>query len=211
MTCFLLVGKETYMKKTRYLATVAILAALAMILTLFRVPLPFLPSFYKLDFSESVIILGGYILTPLATVVMQLLKTLLKIITSGSNSAYVGDLANLIMGVAFVLPAAWYYHQNRNHQGVIIGLIIGIVVLTVVGCLVNYYILLPMYAGMYHMDIKDIIAMGTALNGNVTSLFSFVLLMTAPFNLIKGSASAVIVYLIYRSTYNVLFKNIENN
>lgn len=199
------------MKRTRNLATMAVLAALAVILTMFRVPLPFLPSFYKLDFAESVIILGGYILDPLATVVMQLLKTLLKIITSGSNSAYVGDLANLIMGVAFVLPAAWYYHKHKNHKGVIIGLIIGVIVLTVVGCLVNYYILLPMYAGMYHMDIKDIIAIGTALNGSVTSLFTFVLLLTAPFNLIKGSASAVIVYLIYRSTYNVLFKSIENS
>lgn len=195
------------MKKTRYLTTAAIVAALATVLTYFRFPLAFLPSFYKIDFSEAVIILGGYLLGPVSTVVMQALKTLLKIITSGSNSAFVGDLANFIMGLAFVLPAVWYYHRKPCFDNALKGLLIGLVTLVIVGCIVNYFIVIPMYAGMYQMPVEQIIAMYQKLNGSVTNLFTFVLFFTAPFNLIKGFLSMVIVLLIYHSTRKLFEQN----
>ncbi|MBR0385008.1 MAG: ECF transporter S component [Erysipelotrichaceae bacterium] len=196
-------------KKLRNYAIMAMLVALATVLTAYRIPLAFLPPFYKLDFSEVVIILGGCLMGPWSTVIMQVLNVVLMMVTQGSNSAFVGDLANLIMGNDFVRPVAWYYHRKPGSRNLLIGLGLGIVSLIVVSCLVNYFILLPMYAGMYHMSIEDIVAMGTALNANITSLFSFVALATAPFNLIKGLSNAVVVYLIYRTAHQ-LFNSLEN-
>ncbi len=195
------------MKKLRYLTTAAIIAALATVLTYFRFPLAFLPSFYKIDFSEAVIILGGYILGPISTVAIKALKTLLKVITSGSNSAFVGDLANFIMGVAFVLPAAWYYHRKPTVRGAFEGLLIGLASLVVISCIVNYFIVIPMYAGMYHMAVEDIIAMYQKLNGSVTSLFSFVICYTAPFNLTKGVLNMAVVMLVYRYAHQLFVQN----
>lgn len=195
-------------RKLRNLAIMAMLVALATVLMAYRIPLAFLPSFYKLDFSEVVIILGGCLMGPWTTVIMQVLKVVVKMITQGSNSAFVGDLANCIMGIAFVLPVAWYYHRKPSVKNMIIGLIIGIVSLIIVSCLVNYYIVLPMYASIYHMEIADIVAMGTALNHRITDLFSFVCLATAPFNLIKGAANAAVAFIVYRAAHQ-LFKPLE--
>ena len=159
-------------KKTKYLVTVSLAAALAMVLLLFRVSLPFLPPFYKLDFSESVVILAGYILNAKATIIIQLLKNILKIVTSSTNSAFVGDLANFIMGVSFVFPAVAIYKRKEDKQSMVLGLAVGIVILTIASCFVNYYIMLPAYAAIFKMPIEDIVAMGSRLNSNITDLFT---------------------------------------
>jgi riboflavin transporter FmnP len=192
-------------KKTKYLVTVSLAAALAMILLLFRVSLPFLPPFYQLDFSESVVILAGYLLNARATLIIQLLKNILKILVNSTNTAFVGDVANFIMGVAFVYPAVVIYKIKEDKKSMLIGLTIGIISLIIVSCLVNYYIILPAYAAIYQMPIENIIAIGTELNSNITNLFTFVLFATAPFNLIKGTSSALIVMLVWKNI-KVLFK-----
>ncbi len=193
-------------KKTKYLVTVSLASALAMILLLFRVSLPFLPPFYQLDFSESVVIIAGYILNAKATILIQLLKNILKILLSSTSTIFVGDLANFIMGVSFVLPAVAIYQRKEDKKSMLTGLAVGIISLTVVSCLVNYYIILPTYAAVFKMPIEDIVAMGSRLNGNITNLFTFVLFATAPFNLIKGFCNAVIVFLIWKNI-KVLLKN----
>ncbi len=192
-------------KKTKYLVTVSLAAALAMVLLLFRVSLPFLPPFYKLDFSESVVILAGYILNAKATIIIQLLKNILKIVTSSTNSAFVGDLANFIMGVSFVFPAVAIYKRKEDKQSMVLGLAVGIVILTIASCFVNYYIMLPAYAAIFKMPIEDIVAMGSRLNSNITDLFTFVIFATAPFNLIKGTSNALIVLLVWKNI-KALFK-----
>jgi len=192
-------------KKLKYLVFIAIFSALAMVLTLFRFPLPFLPPFYKLDFSEAVVVLGGFYLGPVATIIIQLLKNLLKIIFSSTNSMFVGDLANFIMGVSFCLPATLIYKKSKNLKGILLGLLTGTLCLTIVGCVTNYFIVIPMYASIYKMEISAIVAMGTKLNPNITNLFNFVCFATAPFNIIKGVLSSIIVYLTYLSTKK-LFK-----
>ena len=64
--------------KLRFLTKTAILSAAAVLVMLFEVPLPFAPSFYKLDFSESVILMGSFAMGPLAGVIIELLKNLIK-------------------------------------------------------------------------------------------------------------------------------------
>ncbi len=186
-------------KKTKYLVTISLASALAMILLLFRVSLPFVPPFYELDFSESVIILAGYLLDAKAVIIIQLLKNILKILLSSTNTVFVGDLANFIMGVSFVWPAVAIYKRKEERKSLIIGLLVGIISLTITSCLVNYFIILPTYAAAFKVPIEDIIAIGSSINGNITNLFTFVLFATAPFNLIKGISNAIIVFLIWKN------------
>ncbi len=186
-------------KKTKYLVTISLASALAMILLLFRVSLPFLPPFYELDFSESVIILAGYLLDAKATIIIQLLKNVLKILISSTNTVFVGDLANFIMGVSFVFPAVAIYKRKEDKKAMLTGLAVGIISLTIVACLVNYYIMLPTFAVAFKIPIDDIVAIGTRLNGNITNLFTFVVFATAPFNLIKGTCNAVVALLVWKN------------
>lgn len=74
----------------------------------------------------------------------------------------------------------------------------GTVVMTILGCLLNAYILLPVYATAFGMPIDSLVEMGTALNKNITSLSTFVIFAVAPFNLLKGVLVSSIVFLIYK-------------
>ena len=77
-------------------------------------------------------------------------------------------------------------------------MITGTVLMTVLGCVINAFVLLPTYATAFHMPVNDLIGMGTAVNPNITSLSTFVLFAVAPFNLLKGVLVSIIVFLIYK-------------
>ena len=91
---------------TRTIVCVGMLAAISTILMLFEFPLPFIaPGFYELDFSEVPIMIGAFALGPVAGVLTELVKILLNLVINGTNTAFVGEFANFVMGCAFVVPA----------------------------------------------------------------------------------------------------------
>ena len=61
----------------------------------------------------------------------------------------------------------------------------------------NAYVLLPAYAKAFSMPIDALVGMGTAVNGHITNLLTFVVFAVAPFNLLKGVMVSVVVLLIY--------------
>ena len=61
--------------------------------------------------------------------------------------------------------------------------------MTIMGCITNYFIILPLYATVYGMPIDAIIQMGTVINSKVTDLYTFVIWMIAPFNIIKAATN----------------------
>ena len=62
----------------------------------------------------------------------------------------------------------------------------GTVLMTVVGCFLNAFVLLPAYAKAFGMPIDGLVGMGTAVNKHITDLKTFVILAVGPFNLLKG-------------------------
>lgn len=50
----------------RTMVQVGMLAAIATVLMLFEIPLPFAPSFYEIDFSEVPVLIGCFTMGPLA-------------------------------------------------------------------------------------------------------------------------------------------------
>ena len=50
----------------RAVVQIGMLAAVAVILMLFEIPLPFAPSFYKIDFSEVPVLVGCFAMGPVA-------------------------------------------------------------------------------------------------------------------------------------------------
>ena len=57
-------GKMNEMRKSRLsvkmIAQIGMLAAIATVLMLFEIPLPFAPSFYEIDFSEVPVLVGAF-------------------------------------------------------------------------------------------------------------------------------------------------------
>ena len=99
---------------TRKVAMIGMFSAIAMVLHLFDFPLPFAPGFYKLDFSELPILIGTFAFGPSAGVMMEFIKILLKLCIKGTSTAFVGDLANFVIGCSFVLPASVIYTFHKK-------------------------------------------------------------------------------------------------
>ena len=191
----------------RTIVQAGMLGAIAVVLMLFEIPLPFAPSFYEIDFSEVPVMIGTFAIGPVAGAAIELVKILLKFIINGTTTAGVGEVANFLIGCALVVPAGIIYRRKRTRTGAIIGMAVGTVFMTLIGCLLNAYVLLPVYATAFQMPIDALVAMGTAVNGSIDSLFTFVAFAVAPFNLLKGVLVSLIVFLIYKKISPVFRMN----
>lgn len=195
------VKKET---RTRRLIVIAMLSAVAVVLMTFEIPLWFLPSFYQIDLSELPVIIGGFTLGPVAGILIEFIKILLHLFIKGTGTAFVGELANFLVGCAFVVPASIFYYAKKSRKSAIIGLVFGTVVMVVSGCFLNAFVLLPKYAEAFHMPIDALIAMGTEVNGGISNLFTFVAFAVAPFNFIKCFIVSLVTLLIYKKISPIL-------
>ncbi|MCF2681845.1 ECF transporter S component [Faecalicatena contorta] len=193
--------------KVRMMAQIGMLSAIAVVLMLFEIPLPFAPSFYEIDFSEVPVLVGSFAMGPLAGAAIEFVKILLNFAINGTTTAGVGEFANFLIGCAMVLPAAWIYKMNHTRKGAIIGMLTGTLFMAFVGCFLNAFVLLPTYAKAFGMPIDALVGMGTAVNSHITSLTTFVIFAVAPFNLLKGVLVSLIVFLIYKKISPILKMN----
>ena len=180
------------------LVKIGMLAAVAVILMIFEIPLPFAPAFYEIDFSEVPVMVGCFAMGPLAGALIELVKILLNFVITGTDTAGVGELANFIIGCSLCVPAGLIYRRNRTRKNALIGMITGTLLMTVIGCVINAFVLLPTYAVAFGLSMDKLVAMGTAVNSGITGISTFVMFAVAPFNLLKGILVSVIVFLIYK-------------
>ena len=191
---------------TRKIAMIGMFSAVSMILMLFEFPLPFAPSFYELDFSELPILIGTFAYGPAAGVMMEFIKILLKLLFKGTSTAFVGDLANFVVGCSLVLPASVIYAFRKNKKTAILACIAGTLVMTVFGTAFNAVYLLPAFAELYGMPLDTILAMGSKVNPLMTegSIVSFVVVCVAPMNLIKGASVSLLTLFVYKPLSPIL-------
>ena len=190
----------------RRVSIIGISAAIAAVLHVLDFPLVILaPEFYKLDFSELPVLLCGFYLGPSATVICEGVKILLKLLLKGTSTAFVGDLANFVVGCSLVLPATMWYHFHKSRHSAVIGLILGTVSMTILGSAFNAVYLLPKFAQLYGIPLDAIIGMGTAIHPGIHNVATFALLCVAPLNLIKGAAVSVLTLLLYKKVARPLF------
>ncbi len=185
---------------TRKVAMTGMFSAIAMILHLFDFPLPFAPGFYKLDFSELPILVGTFAFGPAAGVMMEFVKIMLKLLIKGTSTAFVGDLANFVIGCSLILPASVIYAFRKNKKSAIFACITGTLIMTVFGTAFNAIYLLPAFSKLYGIPLDQLLAMGTAVNplAREGSIVSFVAACVAPMNLIKGAGVSLVTLLIYK-------------
>ena len=193
--------------KVRTMAQVGMLSAIAVVLMLFEIPLPFAPAFYEIDFSEVPVLVGCFAMGPAAGVAIEFLKILLNFAINGTATAGVGEIANFLIGCSLVVPAALIYKFKKTRTGAIVGMAAGTVFMTALGWLLNAFVLLPTYAVAFGMPIDGLVQMGTAVNSAIDSLTTFVLFAVAPFNLLKGVLVSLIVFLIYKKISPVFKMN----
>lgn len=195
------------MFSTRKMVVIGVFAAISLVLMMFEIPLPFAPYFYKFDLSDLPALIAAFAFGPMTGVMIELIKILLELVIRGTQTAFVGELANFVIGCCFILPATIIYSFRKTRTMALISCLVGTLTITIVGSLLNVYFLLPAYAALWGAPIESFVAEGTAVNSNVTSVWTMVLYCVVPLNLIKGGIDSIITVFVYKRI-SVVLKNI---
>ena len=123
---------------SKFITRSAVFAAISIILYLvpvFNLALPIFPSFLKIHIDEIPAFIAGFAYGPLSAVCVIVVKTIAKLPMSSTMG--VGELADLIYSLAFVLPAAIYYKKHKTIKGALVSLLISFAVKLVVSSFIT--------------------------------------------------------------------------
>jgi riboflavin transporter len=165
--------------------SIALLGTISAVLMFINFPLPFLPTYLRIDISDLPALLGGLLFNPVAAIVVLAIKNLLYLLLTAIYDP-IGAIANFIAGILFVVPVSFMYYKYRTNKSVWIGLVIGAFLLIVGMSVMNYFVILPIYSSFIGWD-------------TFTQNQKWTLIITAiiPFNLIKAILVGNIFYFIF--------------
>ena len=189
---------------TQKLIYTGMLAALAGVLMSLEFSVPLMPPFYKVDLSDVPSVMALFLMGPASAAWVEIIKILIKLITVGTNSFYVGELYNLIGVALFVVPLWLIYRKTgQNRKAAVWSLSASVVILTAFACFVNAFITLPLYAAAMGVSLDEVVRMVAAVNPAITNLTTFIILATIPFNILKLGINYLIGYLLYERLHAV--------
>lgn len=202
------------MRKNKILliTKIAIFTALSTVLYFIRFPLPPFPSFLEVQFSNLPVIIGGFIMGPIEGVAIVLLRTI--IVLPFSTTQYVGELADLLIGVFVVLIVSFIYKKVNTKKGGVLSLGIGIIVWTLSAIFSNRVILLPYYMKVYGLSADNLIDIlkvipwvkifKTIDSSNYMRVY--ILACVIPFNIVVSTLVSTITFIVYKKVSNVFHK-----
>lgn len=168
------------MKKldVKKLVLLAMLTALAYV-TVVVFPRIEVAGFLRYEPKDVIIVIGGFLLGPAASVIISVLVSLIEMLTI-SNTGFYGFIMNALSSCAFALPAALIYKKKHTLPGAVIGLLIGSVAAVVTMLLWNY-IITPWY-----------------LQWPRSAVVPMLLPIILPFNAIKSGLNSALTLALYK-------------
>ena len=186
-------------KSLKRLVVISLLGTISGILMVLEFPIPWLaPDFYGIDFSEVPVLIGAFSYGPVAGIIIEGLKILVKLTIKPTSTFLVGELANFLVGLAFIVPASIIYVRKKTKKRAIIGLTVGALTMASTAALLNAFVLLPVFAVMMGLHINDFVALWHMIFPFIDNVFTFMVFSIVPFNLLKAILVSVIVVIIYK-------------
>lgn len=175
--------------KVQKMVSVAMLAAIGVVLQFVAFPIIPTFNFLKIDFSDIPVMISMFLFGPLAGITTAFIRSLLHLFTTGASPQnLVGDVASFFATTVFTLPM-YYFFKRGSHKlsNKILGISIGIISLTLFMSVANYFVITPIYLKLFGVSAGEYLGM---------SLAKYVTIGILPFNLIKGAiVSAVFLVL----------------
>ncbi|MFC0523924.1 ECF transporter S component [Pontibacillus salicampi] len=153
------------------LITLSLMSTISVLLMLLDFPLPFIPAFLKVDFSDIPALFAALLFSPVAGIVVEGIKNLLHFALGSGDP--IGAFANFFAGLLFILPVSVLYHRYNSVKSMVSGLVTGTVIMAIGMSFLNYFIVLPAYSWL----------MGFELEG---SKLVYITAGIIPFNVVKG-------------------------
>lgn len=183
---------------TARLTLTAMFGALAAVLMLFSFPIFFTLPFIKLDLSDVPVVLGTYMLGPLWGVAIAFVKIALNFVLNGTTTVGIGELANLLFTLAYILPAGIIYRYRRTKKGAVFSLIAGTLIASVAAVVLDWLVVFPFYISVSSSLTMDaVIGMAAGANPLVKDAGTIMLLSVFPANLLKYTLASLIAFFAY--------------
>ena len=172
---------------TKSFAVLGMLSAIAFIAKLISSVFPMVSGFLSFDLKDVIIVITGFMMGPLASVLVTVVVSFVEMVTISSTGP-IGFVMNVLASSAFACTASLIYHRNRKMSGAVTGLVSGVLAMTAVMILWNWLIT-PIYMGVPREVVE----------GMLLPVF-------LPFNLIKGGINATLAMLLYKPIVDALRK-----
>ena len=202
-----LFGKKNLIT-TKFIARTGLFAAMSIILYLvpgLKFSVPFFPAFLEFHFDEVPALIAGLAYGPLSGFFVILIKTIVKL--PMTNTMAVGEIADFIYSIAFVIPAALIYKRHRNIKGALVGLLVATGIQVLVSAFITSFLILGFYIFMMGWPKVVILNMCKAANPRVTSLgWTFFFYVGLPFNALKDVVVVIITFLLYKRLHKIIDK-----
>ncbi len=153
-----------------------------------RIPLIPIVPFLEYEPKDVIILTGGFLFGPMSAVLISVIVSFIELFTI-SSSGIIGLIMNILSTITFVLPAAYFYKKKHNMKGALLGMILGVFLMTLVMVLWNYLIT-PIYMGYPREAVVKLL-----------------LPAIVPFNLLKGGINTALTLLIYKPLVTTLRKS----
>ena len=187
------------------LIKISLLSVMAFLLMYIEIPIPIFPEFLKIDISDLPALLGAFALGPIAGVIIELFKNILHGMLAG-KTAFVGELANFLVGGCLVFVSGYIYKAKKSKGGAVIALLIGTMAMSIFAGILNYFVILPLYESVLGFPVDVVVGMGTKINHNIKDLNTFIIFSIIPFNILKGIVVSAVTLGIYKRVSPLLHK-----
>lgn len=172
-------------EKTGRLPVMGMLAALGIILTYIEIPLPFVPPFMKIDVSDVPAVIGLFSMGLPAALFITAVKDIIHLLVS--QSLGIGEVCNFFVSLVYLTALRYIYPRSR-----FMGWAAAVSAMTAAAAFLNLAVLLPLYFAAFRIDEAQLLAIPRSVGTPAADMTDYLLMVIIPFNLIKGTAVAVL-------------------
>ncbi|MCQ2802714.1 MAG: ECF transporter S component [Bacilli bacterium] len=193
---------------TSFITRSAVIAAFATILycvPALKFPLPIFPNFLEIHLDEIPLLIAGFAYGPWSAIFALAIKTIIKF--PMSNTLFVGELADFLYSLAFIIPSALFYKKHRKFSGALIALGIGTVCQLIVASVFTTYVMLDFYMAVMGLSKSSIMSAVANAGISINNLgWEFMVFVSLPFNALKDAMVLVVTILLYKKMHQLLEK-----
>lgn len=183
-------------KKVRMITGTAMLTAVGVILQYIEISIPIIPNFIKLDFSDLPELIGAFAYGPVTGVVICLLRNLIHMAVS--QSGFVGELSNFILGAVFAVVAGLIYKRKKTKKNAFAAGLAGASAMALISIVTNYFVIYPLYYNVLGFPEEAILNMYQLLLPSVENMLQALVIFNVPFTFVKAMICVAIAMLIYK-------------
>lgn len=208
LTLYSVVKKDENRMNVRQMSMVGIMSAITVVLYyVAKFNLPFFPPWLDIQVSELPALITGFAYGPFAGCLVILVRFVLKL--PATITAGVGELADLVLGLAVVGISSLIYKKHKTLKGALVATGIGVGIGVVLSCFLNWLVLIPAYIYLAGFPLDALVGMLSYMPFEVTRenfMLAYVLVGALPFNLVRFILVYALTFLLYKRTHKLLKK-----